>query len=96
MAGLPKDEYDTLLAACDVGMIFLHHNFTIPNFPSRLLTYLEMKEPVLATTDVNTDIGKIIEKAECAYWIKAGDIKSIQKRISKLCKDDLITMGERA
>ena len=54
---LPKNDYDKLLAACDVGLIFLNKNFTIPNYPSRLLSYLEMKMPVIAATDPNTDIG---------------------------------------
>ena len=39
MQRLPKEDYDTMVAACDVGMIFLDHRFTIPNFPSRLLGY---------------------------------------------------------
>ncbi|MDD4672235.1 MAG: glycosyltransferase family 4 protein [Bacteroidales bacterium] len=94
LSGLPKVEYDTLLAACDIGLIFLHKDFTIPNFPSRLLTYLEMKKPVLAATDVNTDMGRIIEKAECGYWVESGDNKTIQDKISQLCRDDLTTMGE--
>ncbi|MCG8776503.1 glycosyltransferase family 4 protein, partial [Tenacibaculum finnmarkense] len=54
---LPKSDYDKLLASCDVGLIFLDENFLIPNFPSRLLSYLEMKIPVLSATDCNTDIG---------------------------------------
>ena len=95
LSGLPKNEYDTLLAACDIGMIFLHKDFTIPNFPSRLLTYIEMKKPVLAATDVNTDVGKVIEKAGCGYWVKAGDSKTMQQRISDLCKADLALMGSR-
>ena len=95
LSGLPKDEYDILLAACDIGMIFLHKDFLIPNFPSRLLTYIEMKKPVLAATDVNTDVGKVIEKAGCGYWVKAGDSKTMQQRISDLCKADLALMGSR-
>lgn len=95
LSGLPKDEYDTLLAACDIGMIFLHKNFLIPNFPSRLLTYIEMKKPVLAATDMNTDIGKIIEDAGCGYWVESGDIDAIQNKISQLCKDDLTAFGEK-
>lgn len=94
LSGLPKDEYDILLAACDIGMIFLHKDFLIPNFPSRLLTYIEMKKPVLAATDVNTDIGRIIEEAGCGYWVESGDIDAIQNKITQLCKDDLIAMGE--
>ena len=39
MSKLPKDDYDRMVAACDVGLIFLDHRFTIPNFPSRLLLY---------------------------------------------------------
>lgn len=93
LSGLPKNEYDTLLAACDIGMIFLHKDFTIPNFPSRLLTYIEMKKPVLAATDVNTDIGRIIEDAGCGYWVESGDIDVIQNKITELCKDDLTALG---
>ncbi len=93
LSGLPRDEYDVLLAACDVGMIFLHKDFTIPNFPSRLLAYLEMKMPVLAATDVNSDIGKIIEEAKCGYWVEAGDANGIQDKISKLCADNLDILG---
>ena len=40
-----------MVAACDVGLIFLDHRFTIPNFPSRLLSYMQAKLPVLAATD---------------------------------------------
>ncbi|UAB80429.1 glycosyltransferase family 4 protein [Marixanthomonas sp. SCSIO 43207] len=91
---LPKTEYSALLAACDVGLIFLDKRFTIPNFPSRLLAYLEMKKPVLAATDVNTDIGRVIESANCGYWVEAGNLIKIQNIISKLCNDNLIEMGE--
>ena len=48
MQRLPKEDYDRLVAACDVGMIFLDHRFTIPNFPSRLLGYMQAGLPVLA------------------------------------------------
>ena len=42
ISALPKQEYDNLVRACHVGLIFLDPRFTIPNFPSRLLSYLEM------------------------------------------------------
>ncbi|SFE69111.1 glycosyltransferase family 4 protein [Flavobacterium xueshanense] len=88
MKGLPKDDYEFLLRACDVGMLFLHRDFTIPNFPSRLLSYLEIKLPVLAATDPNTDVGSVIEKAKCGYWILSGDQKEMQNAINKFCDDE--------
>lgn len=60
--GLPKEKYEKMAAFCDVGMLFLDYRFTIPNFPSRLLSYLEKGIPVLACTDRSTDVGEIAEK----------------------------------
>jgi hypothetical protein len=48
--GLPKKEYDELLHACDVGLLFLDHRFTIPNFPSACCrTWIT--QTILACTD---------------------------------------------
>lgn len=91
---LPKEDYDQLLAACDVGLIFLDKNFTIPNFPSRLLSYLEMKMPVIAATDTNTDIGDIIENANCGYKVIAGKQEEMQEKIELILSADLQLLGE--
>lgn len=93
---LPKEDYDQLLAACDIGMIFLDKNFVIPNFPSRLLSYLEMKLPVLVATDENTDIGDIIENANCGYKVLAGNQDEMQQKLEILLKVDLKEMGRNA
>ena len=66
--GLPKEEYDALAEASDVGLIFLDHRFTIPNFPSRLLSYMDKSLPVLAATDKNTDIGEVVESGGFGKW----------------------------
>lgn len=74
MQRLPKEDYDTLLGACDIGIIFLDHRFTIPNFPSRLLSYMQAKLPVFAVTDVNTDMGKIITEGGFGWWCESSKI----------------------
>ncbi len=83
ISGLPKLEFDNLLMACDFGLIFLHKNFTIPNFPSRLLSYLEMGLPVVCATDVSTDVGSAVEKAGCGYWVASGDIKGMLQTLEQ-------------
>lgn len=94
---LPKDEYDLLLAGCDVGMIFLDHKFTIPNFPSRLLSYLENEMPVIAATDKATDLGEIIENNHFGKWSIAGDLDSFNKNLEKFIDPTLRTeMGQNA
>ena len=78
MKRLPQEDYDTMVGACDVGMIFLDHRFTIPNFPSRVLSYMQAKIPVLACTDSNTDIGKIIEEAGFGSWCESNDVNGFE------------------
>lgn len=75
---LPKEDFDTLVGACDVGMIFLDHRFTIPNFPSRLLSYMQAKLPVLAVTDINTDIGKVIVDGGFGWWCESDDVEKFK------------------
>jgi len=84
MQRLPKEEYDKLVSSCDVGLIFLDPRFTIPNYPSRLLSYLEYKMPIVAATDVNTDIGRIAEQNGYGYWCENGDIDRFNEAIDKL------------
>ena len=67
---LHKKEYYKLLLACDVGLVFLDHRFTIQNFPSRILSYMENSMPVLAATDVNTDIGKVITEKNLVFGVR--------------------------
>lgn len=95
MKRLPKEDYDRMVAACDVGMIFLDHRFTIPNFPSRLLSYMQAGVPVLAVTDPNTDIGKVIEDGGFGWWCESNDVKVFQRKIWEACKSDLADMGAK-
>lgn len=71
MPHMPKDDYEKMVQCCDVGLIFLDHRFTIPNFPSRLLSYMDAGLPVLAATDRNTDIGDVIREGGFGDWCES-------------------------
>ncbi|MBQ7818379.1 MAG: glycosyltransferase family 4 protein [Bacteroidales bacterium] len=92
MNRLPKNDYDYMIASCDVGMIFLDHRFTIPNFPSRLLSYMQAELPVLACTDPNTDIGKIITDAGIGWWCESNDVQAFSRIVAEISnlQDNLI------
>ena len=84
---LPKKEYDELVQSCDVGLIFLDHRFTIPNYPSRLLSYLEYKMPIIAATDVNTDIGDIAEENGYGYRCDSTNVSDFTLCIDRLLEN---------
>ncbi len=83
-SSLPTKQYQNLLRICDVGMIFLDNRFTIPNFPSRLLSYLDNGIPVLAATDRATDLKKTIEEGEFGLWTEAGDLSSFEDAVNEM------------
>lgn len=94
MSALPKADYETMVAACDVGMIFLDHRFTIPNFPSRMLSYMKAKVPILAVTDPNTDVGKVIVDGGFGWWCESNNVNTFKDIIVKIIYDDLKKMGQ--
>lgn len=95
LKSLPKEEYDRVVAACDVGMIFLDHRFTIPNFPSRMLSYMQAGLPILACTDPNTDIGQVIVNGGFGWWCESDDVSAFAMSVHVAESADCIAMGSR-
>lgn len=95
MKGLPKEDYDRLVQACQVGLIFLDYRFTIPNFPSRLLSYLECKMPVIACTDPNCDTGSIAEENGFGFYAPSNDVAAFTQTVDKMLASDIPAMGEK-
>lgn len=93
---LPKSDYDVLVQTCDVGLIFLDHRFTIPNFPSRLLSYLENRMPVICATDPNCDMGPISETSGFGYWCESNSVDAFSICIDKMLDSDIKEKGENA
>lgn len=93
--GLPKVEYDQLVRACQVGLIFLDYRFTIPNFPSRLLSYLENRMPVICATDPNCDMGTIAEDNHFGYFVPSNSVDAFTASVDKMLASDMERMGER-
>ena len=95
MKGLPKEDYDRLVQACQVGLIFLDYRFTIPNFPSRLLSYLEYKMPVIACTDSNCDTGTIAQKNGFGFYAPSNSVAAFTQVLDKMLANDMTAMGEK-
>ena len=91
--GLPKEEYEDFVPACDVGLLFLDHRFTIPNFPSRLLSYMQAGLPVLCCTDPNTDVGDVAEQGGFGWKCLSSDISAFRGAVDAVCRADLPAMG---
>lgn len=95
MKGLPKEDYDKLVRACNIGLIFLDYKFEIPNFPSRLLSYLEYKMPAICATDPNCDMGQIANENGFGMWVPSNNVELFTQAVNDMLKRDLTSMGEK-
>lgn len=94
---LPSDQYEMLCNACDVGIVALDHRFTIPNYPSRILSYMKTSKPIFACTDKNTDVRQLVEdQAQCGKWCYSDDLDGFVKCVEWFVdnKDKLAKLGE--
>jgi glycosyltransferase involved in cell wall biosynthesis len=57
---IPREEYFILISNCNLGLISLHQDFTVPNTPMKLNDYLNAGIPVLASIDRGNDIGELL------------------------------------
>ncbi len=86
---VPREEYELLISACDIGIVSLSSCFTIPNIPSKTIDYFKLSLPILAFTDKNTDYPIILEKESkgglaCLY----GDINSAREKLLEFYNND--------
>lgn len=91
---MPKQDYDEFIRFCDVGLIFLDYRFTIPNYPSRILSYLENKMPVIVCSDPVSDAGYIAEENGYGLWVPSNDVDAFTDAVNRMLSSDISRMGE--
>ena len=84
---IPRNDYENLTRVCDIGLIFLDRRFTIPNFPSKTLSYFECSLPIMAAIDKNTDYSKMLEESKSGFWVENGNMKDFKNKFDKLIGD---------
>lgn len=84
LGNLKQNAFNDVVSVSDVGLISLDSRFTIPNFPSRLLSYLSNSKPVLCLVDNATDIGNIAEEAGFGSSALQGDVENCYDTMIRL------------
>lgn len=83
---LPREVFLQMLSSSDVGLILLY-KYTVPQFPSRLLSYFDLAKPVLCAVNENTDIGKIVEQNNCGLNVNHGNMNEFIKAVKYLSEN---------
>lgn len=94
---LPREDYQNIIAVANAGLISLSEDFTIPNIPSKSLSYFNAKTPIIAAIDKNTDYGTIIQdEIGAGVWAVANEPLEIKRKIDYLRANPnlCVQMGE--
>lgn len=84
---IPREDYELVTAACDVGLVSLDERFTVPNFPSKTTDYFKLELPILASLDfcAAKDYGKFLQdEVKGGLFALAGDIDGLYNQLLKL------------
>lgn len=97
MNALNYDEYNRVVRASDIGLVYLNWECKTPNVPSRMLQYMDAAIPLICATDDVTDAGQIAEDNGFGIKCSSNNAEEFTKALLKL-KDEKIrrSMGQKA
>jgi glycosyltransferase involved in cell wall biosynthesis len=88
---IPRTEYEKLLQACDIGLIFLSHKLSVPSFPSKSLDYFKLSLPVLAGLDSYTDFGPTLTgEARAGFFAQSNQTAELARLLEVLVTDEAL------
>lgn len=95
---VPQEHYMEIIGECDVGLITLKKDLKTCNIPGKILGYMEMRKPTLASVNPGNELTKIIGDHEVGEVCINGDDAQLREAALRLAADPekRKAMGERA
>lgn len=82
---MPREEYLRFVKSVNLGLISIHEKNAAPTCPSKALSYMSLKIPILALINSNNDYGQIVEEvAKAGYWAEGSDKEKVYALFDKL------------
>ena len=94
----PRSEQNTFLNACDVGLVALIKGMWGTAMPSRTYNTMAAGKPVLALTEQNSELARVIDEDGIGIYVEPGDSDALVAAILELydSPSELDKMGKRA
>lgn len=82
-----KSVYPLVVASCDVGLVTLNARVKTPVVPSKILSLMAARKPVLASLPLDGDAPRLIQGAGCGICIGPEDPEGLAMEIMRLAED---------
>ena len=94
----PRSEQQIFLNACDVALVSLVDNMYGVSMPSRTYNILAVGKPIIALTEQNSELARIIDEERIGWVVTPGSVDELHSTIvdSAVGTAELEEMGKRA
>jgi len=90
---IPREKYLELLSLCDVGLVSTVSEVTVPTFPSKVIDYMRLGKPVIASVEGSTDFAFHVENTyKCGVAVEAGSDESLINALEYLASSDSLRL----
>lgn len=80
----PRQDYGSMLAAADLGLVSLSADAHHTSFPSKTFNIMASGRPILAITPLNSEISDLIHKFSCGVVVEPHCINELANEILRL------------
>ena len=84
----PWDKYNLVLNSADILMVTLQEGVEGISVPSKMYSYMASGKPVAGMISYKSDVGRLIEEANCGFRVDPGDVDGFCKEIRRLYNDE--------
>jgi glycosyltransferase involved in cell wall biosynthesis len=94
----PREEQQTFLNACDVGIVSLVNKMRGVSMPSRTYNILAAGKPILALCDPESEVALVVKEEKAGWIVEPGDHAGLKRTIINIRnqKDQLASYGLNA
>lgn len=95
---LPREEVPWLYDLADVGLVSLKKGIVVESVPSKTYSIMASGRPFIATVDRDTEIGHLLDEAQCGLWVEPENPEALARAILQIYEDQAsgLEMGKRA
>jgi len=79
-----QEQVPEMLAACDLGLVTLNGKLGKLNVPSKTYPIMASARPVLASVGRDSEVCRLIQEADCGFWVPPDDSRKLADAILSL------------
>jgi len=84
----PREKYNLVLDSAEILIVTLQREVEGISVPSKMYSYMASGKPVVGMISYKSDVGRLIEEADCGCRVDPGDVDGFCEKVQRLYNDE--------